>query len=184
MHNCFSPLKFVILIFFFEDNCANGKFFKICFMDRKKLVPLIFKYAGLTFLGLVVYFLLMKLFGLETRVELRYFNFIILLIGLRLFILRMKRENNGQLDYLHSLGYGFVMAALSTLFFSAFMFIYLSYIDTAMMQHIQAHEPFGQYLNPGSAAIVLLLEGDASGAIISFVFAQYIGKETEMKQAD
>ena len=153
-------------------------------MNRKILVPLIFKYAGLTFLGLLVYFLLMKLLNLETRVELRYFNFVILLVGLRLFILRLKRENNGHPEYLHSLGYGFAVAALTSLFFSAFMFIYLSYIDPAMMQHIQTHQPFGHYLTPGSAAIVLLLEGDASGAIISFVFAQYMGKETEMKQAD
>jgi hypothetical protein len=153
-------------------------------MNRKILVPLIFKYAGLIFLGLLVYFLLMKLLGFETMVELRYLNFVIMLIGIRLFILRLKRESNGQLEYLHTLGYGFVVAAIASLFFSAFMFIYLSYIDTNMMQNIQAHQPFGQYLTPGSAAIVLLLEGDASGAIISFVFAQYIGKETEMKQAD
>jgi hypothetical protein len=153
-------------------------------MNRKMLVPLIFRYAGFTALGLLVYFLLMKLLGFETMVELRYLNFVIMLIGIRLFILRLMRENNGNLDYLHSLGYGFVVAALASLFFSAFMFIYLSYIDTAMMQNIQAHQPFGQYLTPSSAAIVLLLEGDASGAIIAFVLAQYVGKMTEMKQAD
>jgi hypothetical protein len=153
-------------------------------MNRKMLVPLILRYAGFIALGLLIYFLLMKLLGFETMVELRYLNFVIMLIGIRLFIMRLKRENNGNLDYLHSLGYGFVVAALASLFFSTFMFIYLSYIDTAMMQNIQAHQPFGQYLTPSSAAIVLLLEGDASGAIIAFVLAQYVGKMTEMKQAD
>lgn len=153
-------------------------------MNRKILVPLIFKYAGFTALGLLVYFLIMKLLGFETMVELRYLNFIILLFGIRFFLLRLKRESNGHMEYLQSLGYGFVMAAFTSLFFAAFMFIYLSYIDTAMMQNIQAHQPFGQYLTPVSAAIVLILEGDASGAIISFALAQYLGKETKMEQAD
>src|SRR4051812_20503381 len=119
-------------------------------MNRKMLVPLILRYAGFIALGLLIYFLLMKLLGFETMVELRYLNFVIMLIGIRLFIMRLKRENNGNLDYLHSLGYGFVVAALASLFFSTFMFIYLSYIDTAMMQNIQAHQPFGQYLTPSS----------------------------------
>jgi len=153
-------------------------------MDRKKLMPLIFKYGGVMALGLVVYFLLMKLLGLGNIVELRFLNFFIILIGIRLFILRLKRENNGSLDYLHALGYGFVVAAITSILFSAFMFIYLSYIDPGLMHYIEAHQPFGEYLTPGSAAIVLILEGGASGAIISFVLAQYIGKESEMKQAD
>lgn len=153
-------------------------------MDRKKLMPLMFKYGGIMAMGLVVYFLLMKLLGLATIVELRFLNFFIILVGIRLFVLRLKRENNGALDYLHALGYGFVVAAITSILFSAFMFIYLAYIDPGLMHNIQAHQPFGEYLTPGSAAIVLILEGDASGAIISFAIAQYIGKETEMKQAD
>ena len=153
-------------------------------MNRKKLVPLIVRYGSFTFLGLLVYFLLMKLLGLANIVELRFLNFFILLVGIRFFIMRLKREGNGSLDYLHALGYGFVVAAFTSLLFSAFMFIYLAYLDPGLMRHIQAHQPFGEYLTPGSAAIVLILEGDASGAIISFALAQYAGKETEMKQAD
>lgn len=154
-------------------------------MNRKKLVPLIFKYGGFIFLALLVYFILMKLLGFATIVELRFLNFFILLVGIRLFLLRLKRENDGgNLDYLHVLGYGFAAAVVSSVLFSAFMFIYLAYVDAGMMHHIQAHQPFGEYLTPGSAAIVLILEGGSSGAIISFVLAQYSGKETEMKQAD
>ena len=153
-------------------------------MNRRILVPLIFKYAGFTALGLLVFFLIMKLLNLETIVELRYFNFVILFFGLRFFIQRLKRESSGNLEYLHTLGYGFVMAAFTSILFSTFMFIYLAYIDHGMMQHIQTHQPFGHQLTPGSAAIVLILEGGASGAIISFALAQFMGKETEMKQAD
>src|SRR5262245_28882700 len=103
-------------------------------VTRKKLVPLIFKYAGFISLALLIYFLLMKLFGFANIVELRFLNFFIMLIGIRLFIMRLKRENNGTLDYLHSLGYGFVVAGITSLFFSAFIFIYLAYLDPGLMQ--------------------------------------------------
>jgi len=153
-------------------------------MNSTKLVPLIIRYSGLTSLALLAYFLLMKVLNLTTIVELRYLNFFIMLLGIRFFILRLKRENNDKLEYLQSLGYGFVVAVFSSLFFSAFMFTYLAYIDHGMLQNIQANQPFGNYLTPGSAAIVLILEGVSSGAIISFALAQLMGKETEMKQAD
>ena len=153
-------------------------------MNSKKLVPLIVRYSGLTSIALLAYFLLMKLLSIETIVELRFLNFIIMLLGIRLFILRLKRDNNGALEYLQSLGYGFVLAVITAVFFSAFMFIYLAYIDPGMMQHIREYQPFGEYLTPGSAAIVLVLEGCASGAIISFAMAQFMAREAKMRQAD
>ena len=153
-------------------------------MNSQKIVPLVIRYSGLTSFALLAYFLLMKLLNLETIVELRFLNFIIMLIGVRFFVMRLKRDHEGRLEYLQSLGYGFAVAVIASVVFSAFMFIYLSYIDPGMMGHIKGHQPFGEYLTPGSAAIVLILEGGASGAIISFALAQYLGKETEMKQAD
>src|SRR5258706_700796 len=153
-------------------------------MNSQKLVPLIIRYSGFTSLAFLAYFLLMKLLNLETIVELRLLNFFIMLLGIRFFLLRLKREHDGRLEYLQSLGYGFVVAVFASVFFSAFMFIYLAYIDHAMMQHIQTNQPFGEYLTPGSAAIVLILEGCSSGEIISFALAQFISKESEMKQAD
>ena len=153
-------------------------------MNSTKIVPLLIKYGGWTSVALVVYFLLMKLFNLETVVELRFLNFFIMFLGIRFFLLRLKRENNDKLEYLPALGYGFLVATFASVIFSVFMFIYLSYIDHAMMQYIQEHKPFGERLTPASAAVVLILEGDSSGAIISFALAQYLGKETQMKQAD
>ena len=134
-----------------------GKLLKTIFMKNSNVVPLAVRYAGLTALVILAYFLLMKLLHLETVVELRFLNFFILLGGLRFFMLRLKNENNGMLEYLPSLAYGFLVSVLTSVFFAAFIFIYLSYIDQAMMHHIQLTKPFGEYLTPGSAFLVIML---------------------------
>jgi hypothetical protein len=153
-------------------------------MKNPNFPSLIMKYSARTFLALLAYFLLMKLFNLATIVELRFFNFFIMFLGIRYFILQLKKENENQLDYLPSLAYGFLVSAFSSLFFAVFIFIYLAYIDKGLMLHLQTHQPFGEYLTPGSSSLVLILEGCSSGAIISFAMVQYMSRETKMKQAD
>ena len=153
-------------------------------MNRSNIIPLAMKYTVTTGAVLIMYFLLMKLLGFETVVELRFINFIILLGGLRLFILRLKKENNAALEYLSSLAYGFLVSVLTTVFFAVFIFLYLSFIDKGMMEHLKVNQPFGEYLTPGSAFLVLILEGCSSGAIISFALVQFMSREGKISQAD
>lgn len=153
-------------------------------MKNPNLPLLIMKYSGGTFLVLLAYFLLMRLFNLATIVELRFLNFFIMFLGIRYFIFQLRKENDNRIDYLPSLAYGFLVSAFTSLLFAMFMFIYLAYIDRGMMLHLQAHQPFGEYLTPGSSSLVLVLEGCSSGAIIAFAVVQYLSRETKMKQAD
>ena len=153
-------------------------------MNSTKLIPLITRYAGLTSAALLIYFLMMKILHLATVVELRFFNVVIMFAGIRYFLLRLKRENNGTLEYLQSLAYGFIVSVFTSVFFSAFMFIYLAYVDHGMLQHLQLNQPFGEYMTPGSAMLVLILEGCSSGAIISFALVQFMSRESKVTQAD
>ena len=157
---------------------------KLFLMNSEKLIPLIIRYAGLTSTALLIYFLLMKLLHLATVIELRFFNLVILFAGIRYFLLRLKKENNGTLEYLQSLAYSFIVSVFTSLFFAAFLFIYLAYIDKTMMQYLQTNQPFGEYMTPSSAALVLILEGCSSGAIISFALVQYMSRESKVTQAD
>src|SRR5258706_6722758 len=92
-------------------------------MNSQKLVPLIIRYSGFTSLAFLAYFLLMKLLNLETIVELRLLNFFIMLLGIRFFLLRLKREHDGRLEYLQSLGYGLWLRFL-LLYFSQLSCLY------------------------------------------------------------
>lgn len=153
-------------------------------MNSTKLIPLITKYSGFTSLALLIYFLLMKLLNLATVVELRFLNVLILFIGIRFFLLRLKRENGGSLEYLQSLAYGFIVSVFTSTFFSFFIFLYLSYIDHGMLETLQLNQPFGEYMTPGAAALVLILEGCSSGAIISFALIQFMSRNSKVAQGD
>jgi len=153
-------------------------------MNSTKLVPLIIRYSGLTALALVIYFLLMKLLNLATVVELRFFNLIILFAGIRFFLLRLKTENNDSVRYLQSFAYGFIVSVFTSGLFSFFILLYLSFIDRSLLESLQLNQPFGEYLTPGASALVLILEGTSSGAIISFSLVQFMSRGSKQKQSD
>ena len=127
-----------------------------------------YKVSALTSLGLICFFLLMKLFNLNTIVELRFLNILIILFGVRYVLLRKRADNNGKLEYLNGMMAGFMTAFLSAVIFAVFIFIYLN-IDSGFMLYLRNTQPFGSYLTPASASIITVLEGAASGAIISFM---------------
>src|SRR5262245_5025858 len=112
-----------------------------------------YKVSGYTALGLVAFFLLMKFFNLITIVELRFVNFFILAIGVRQMLAAKKRENAGNLEYLPGMLVGFMTALMASIFFAAFVFLYLSFIDHALMEFIRNTQPFGAYLSPGASAL-------------------------------
>ena len=136
-----------------------------------------YKVAGYTALGLILFFLIMKFFSLITIVELRFVNFFILLLGVRQTLSAKKKENNGTLEYLPGMLLGFMTALMASIFFAAFVFLYLSFLDQGLMEYIKNTQPFGSYLSPGAAAIIIILEGVASGAILSFTLMHLFNKD-------
>jgi fumarate reductase subunit D len=150
-------------------------------MKKTRLLRLISRYSGLTFIALVIYFLLMKLLNLASMVELRFVNLIILFLGIRFFLGQVRRENNDSLEYLKSLAYGFIVSIFTSLYFALFIFLYLSLADKSFLEYLQINQPFGDYLTPGSAAMVIILEGCSSGAVISFLLVQLMTRGSKKK---
>src|SRR5438105_3279569 len=85
-----------------------------------------YKVSALTALGLITFFLVMKLFNLATVVELRFFNILILLVGVRQMLLQERAQDSGRLEYLHGMMIGFMTAFLAAFMFSVFVFVYLT----------------------------------------------------------
>ena len=130
----------------------------------------LYRTSAVTALGMIAFFLLMKLLGLATAVELRFFNLFILAAGIRHVMRVEKKSSEGQLGYFRGFGVGFFMAALSSFLFSLLLFVYLSVIDRGLMNYILETQPFGDVLNPWAAALIVFVEGIASGVILSFAF--------------
>jgi hypothetical protein len=128
------------------------------------------RYGLLITAGLIVYFMIMKFIGLVHVTELRAFNFFIMLGGLYLAFREFHETDiNRGFNYMRAFVFGFSTAAIATLVFAVFVFVYVSFIDPRLMETIAEKGPLGEYLNPYVVSIIVALEGVLSGSLATFM---------------
>lgn len=130
-----------------------------------------------TFFALVAYFFLMKLLGLSHILELRFLNFIIIGAGISVGIVRLKRELHERDFYLQGLAQGVYVTVVAVMFFAGFISLYLSLVDHKLMEEVRQNTPAGFPVTGASIFGALIMEGLASGVIISFIVMQYLKQE-------
>ena len=64
--------------------------------------------------------------------------------------------------------------AIGSMGFAVFFFVYVSFIDTELMQYIIENEPMGRFLNPYISSFIVALEGVFSGLLVTFILINYI----------
>lgn len=124
--------------------------------------------------GLIVYFFVMRLAGLLQVVELRLLNLVILVAGVYFALKKFKQTHEDHLNYFRALVTGVATAAIGSFGFAAFLFLYVSLIDTGFMDFLIANEPMGRFLNPYIASFIVALEGVFSGLLVTFILINYI----------
>lgn len=131
------------------------------------------RYGLLTAGALVAFLLLMRLVGLAQNMELRFLNLVILITGIVLAYRRLKKEWPGRrLEYVSGLSCGAFTSLVAVTAFSLFVFLYLMFLDPALMAMIKVEH--GRFLNPYTAALAVFFEGAFSGMIVSFCLMQYL----------
>jgi hypothetical protein len=134
------------------------------------------KYGLFTALALILYFLLMKVLGLEQIIELRFLNGLIMAAGVTLAIRAYKKSKEGNIGYFQGLGTGIITSALATVIFAVFMVIYIKGFDNALLDVLAGEQFFGERMaiTPGIVIfMVLILEGIISGFMVSFIAMQW-----------
>ena len=124
--------------------------------------------------GLIVYFLIMKFAGLLHFVELRMFNLVILVAGIYFALKKFKETHEDHLNYFRALVTGVVTGAIGSIGFAVFFWIYVTFLDTELMQFIIDNEPMGRFMNPYISAFIVALEGVFSGLLVTFILINYI----------
>ena len=124
-------------------------------------------------LGLIAFFLLMKVVGLVHVYELRFLNVIIQVAGIYYALKKFKETHGKHINYFRALVTGVSTGAIASLIFAVFLFGYLM-IDQNLMLDIIDKEPMGRYLNPYIAAFMVALEGVFSGLLFTFILINYI----------
>jgi hypothetical protein len=126
--------------------------------------------------GLIVYFVVMKVFNLSHHVELRFLNLTILTVGVYFALKQFKRTHDDSLNYFRGLITGVATAGIGSLVFGLFLFLYMK-VDADLMQSIRDNEQMGRFLNPYIAAFIVVLEGFFSGFLATFVLLNWIATD-------
>ncbi|HLG03082.1 MAG TPA: hypothetical protein VI731_05765 [Bacteroidia bacterium] len=143
----------------------------------KEKVPNPGFYIGLiTAAALIAYFLIMRALGLAHHVNLRLFNYVIIIAGITWSIKKHVNLEGRHYDYLATLGNGCLTAITAVIFFGAFLFIWLSF-DTTLLLALRENTFFGEYLTPLTAATVAAGEDGAFGMIMAYVIMFYINNK-------
>lgn len=140
--------------------------------NMRRTIP----YALFTAAALIVYFLLMKLFGLEKNFYLRIFNFFIMGIGIYLLFHNSFSKKNIEpgAGYFQGLWSGTLLSVIAVGIFVVFLGLYMKFLDPGFLNAL--HEKSLWLSTPVpilQTVFIILVEGLTSGFIISFTLMQY-----------
>jgi len=133
---------------------------------------LVVRYGIYGFVGIALFFVLMKLFGLERVAILRFFNLAIV-IWLSNRLARRNLHENPQMEYFPALATLFLANAITVILSIVGFAIYINFIDPPFMNNFKdgifwiGNIPFEQ------AAAALFMEGLAGSMIVSFATMQF-----------
>jgi hypothetical protein len=133
---------------------------------------IILKNALFIFLGIVAYFFLMKVLGLDKVSELRFLNFIFVLWGINNAI-KTNIHLNSEKHYINNFSIGIGTAATAVGFTIIGLIIYVSFINPEFMTILEQSSFWGDNLSLSLVVFALLIEGIASSVICSFILMQY-----------
>jgi hypothetical protein len=135
----------------------------------------------ITAAALIAYFFIMKALNLAQIIELRFFNILIIAVGIYSGIYYLKQKLHEDEFYLKGLGQGMIITVVTVVAFATFMTIYLNYYNLSLMEEISKKVPYTGSLNAMVIFVAIFMEGLASGAIITFASMQYLKSQGTVK---
>ncbi len=132
----------------------------------------IIKYGVLIALGLIFYFLLVRIVGLHENPWLRLLNGAIVAFGIYSVIKNTKKESGVNFNYFEGFKVGIFSGFIATLVFTFFMAIYIFHIDVEFAEKIMAMSVGSVSKEPGLLLFIILIEGFASTVVLSLLFMQ------------
>ncbi len=137
------------------------------------------KYALLTSLGLIIFFIAMRVIGQETNYYLRFFNGFIVIAGTYFLLKKMFHHSDSRPTYFEGLGSGMLMNVVAVFVFLIFMAIYVNFIDNTFMDVMDKARMWGQDLSVSEVSFAIFIEGMTGGLIISFALMQYFKRYSD-----
>ena len=133
---------------------------------------IVFINAVKIFIGIVLFFFIMKLLKLEHVTELRLLNFVFVFWGVNSAIKKNILENKNS-AYLQNLFLGFFTSFAAVIMTSISLAVYLFYIDPSFIEVLENSTLWGDSLTPPLMSFAIMVEGVASSMICTFILMQY-----------
>lgn len=122
--------------------------------------------------GIILYFFIMKISGLEGNSELRFLNFVFVFWGINNAI-KSNIIQNGETLYVRNLAVGIGTSALAVGITVVGLIVYVSFINPAFIEVIRESFLWTGNITLPLLVFALLIEGIASSVICSFILMQY-----------
>ncbi|PVW17397.1 DUF4199 domain-containing protein [Marixanthomonas spongiae] len=131
------------------------------------------RYGVLIAVVLIVYFLLLKLFGLHEYPVLSAANGVIYGAGILLAIKKYKADA-GKFDYAKGFEVGFRCGAIATVIFTVFMALYIFELDTEFAQNIL--DSWNLNFNKGTLILIIsiVIMGISTSLVLTLAFMQLL----------
>lgn len=133
---------------------------------------IIVKNGLLIYACIVVFFLLMKVLGLDDVSELRFLNFLFVFWGVNRAI-KQNIELNDQDSYFNNFYVGFGSSIIGIALTILGLIIYVGFIDPSFITVLENSSLWGKELSLGMVVFALAIEGTASSVMCSFILMQY-----------
>ena len=133
---------------------------------------IIIKNALKIVLGIILYFFVMKLFGLDSVSELRFLNFIFVVWGINSAI-KSNIMNNKETYYISNLFIGIATSIIATAIIIFGLVIYVSFIEPSFINVLENSFLWGNNLSLQLVLFAISVEGYASAVVCSFIIMQY-----------
>ena len=134
------------------------------------------KYGIFIAMGLLAYFLVLRLFNLHENPWLRIFNGLIMAAGVFYAIKYYKLASQDAFTYIDGFKTGMFAGFFATALFTVFMAVYMYHIDTSFAEMMLNDWFDGYGAGPGLLLFIVFIEGLASSVVLTLTFMQLFKK--------
>ncbi|SNR15246.1 hypothetical protein [Tenacibaculum jejuense] len=138
-------------------------------MDTNKII---LKNGFLIYSCIVIFFLLMKILGLDNVSELRFLNFLFVFWGVNRAI-KQNINLNAQDSYFNNFYVGFGSSVIGIALTIIGLIVYVGFIEPSFITVLENSSLWGKKLSLEMVVFALTIEGIASSVMCSFILMQY-----------
>ncbi|QLE02833.1 DUF4199 domain-containing protein [Galbibacter sp. BG1] len=134
------------------------------------------KYGSLTGIALIIYFLILSLFGLHQYPILGALNIAIIATAMYYGMRDFKANFTGNFLYRHGFAAGMIIGFMGTVIFTIFFALYVTELNSDFLNSFMTEWKFEWSSNMGMLLLTIILMGFALSVVLTLSYMQLLKK--------